>query len=197
MTPWYVGRTFTNLSDFFETPIGTVIAHRSLPNSEYVKVAENEWHSMYNGNYEGKVDAKYFELNGNRITRFVFDEGKVGADVPVEGKEEFTPLYPNPEDSPMKETPRGDVLREAEHLITGDRNVTYGSPTQNFSNIGELWTTRIRHKLIPGERITAVDVADFQVLTKVARNVAQPKRDNFTDMAGYAACGYEAFLDED
>jgi hypothetical protein len=27
---------------------------------------------------------------------------------------------------------------------------------------------------------------------KLARITAQPKRDNWTDIAGYAACGYEA-----
>lgn len=93
--------------------------------------------------------------------------------------------------------PRVEVLEEAAGLIDGDRNVTYGTPTQNFTNIGELVTTRLKHKLKDGERITASDVADIQILVKVARNIAQTKRDNYVDIAGYAGCGWEAASDGD
>lgn len=89
---------------------------------------------------------------------------------------------------------RVEVLYEAARLIDGDRNVSYGTPTQNFTNIAEMWTTRFRHKLAPGEEFTATDVADAMILLKVARNIAQVKRDNFVDLAGYAGCGYEAHL---
>lgn len=92
--------------------------------------------------------------------------------------------------------PRVEVLLEAARLIDGDRNVSYGTPTQNFSNIAEMWTTRLRHKLAPGEAIAATDVADLMILLKVARNIAQRKRDNYADLAGYAGCGYEAMLEE-
>lgn len=90
-------------------------------------------------------------------------------------------------------SPRAEILREAEELTTGDRNVTYGPPTENFENIGELWTTRLGHKLKDGETITASDVADLMVLLKIARNIAQPKRDNWVDAAAYAACGFECY----
>lgn len=93
--------------------------------------------------------------------------------------------------------PRASVLREAEVLITGDRNVTYGSPTQNFTTIAKLLTSRFEHKLKPGEKITAADVADIMILVKVARNIAQPKRDNWVDIAGYAGCGYETTLEDE
>ncbi len=94
------------------------------------------------------------------------------------------------------ETPRGEVLLEARNLIVGDRNVTYGSPTENFKNIADFFNIRFGHKLAAGETFTATDVADFMILVKVARNIAQTKRDNFVDIAGYAACGYETTLDE-
>lgn len=100
------------------------------------------------------------------------------------------------DDNSVKSKPvsaRASVLREAETLISGDRNHTYGEPTQNFSNIGELWTVRLRHKLKDGEVLTAHDVADLQILLKVARNIANTKRDNAVDIAGYAACGWEAY----
>lgn len=89
-------------------------------------------------------------------------------------------------------TPRASVLREAESLITGDRNKAYGSPTQNFTNTAEIWTALIRHKLKDGEVLTPAEVASFMIGLKLARTVGEPKRDNWVDMAGYAGCGYEA-----
>lgn len=90
------------------------------------------------------------------------------------------------------EPERVKVLREAADLIDGDRNVSYGTPTQNFTNIAEMWTTRLRHKLKDGTELDAVDVADLMILLKVARNIAQVKRDSYVDVAGYAGCGWEA-----
>jgi hypothetical protein len=103
---------------------------------------------------------------------------------------------PTPSASGPKKTPRRELLEEAADLIDGDRNVTYGSPTQNFSNIAEMWTTRFSHLLKPGQAFTASVVADAMILVKVARNIAQQKRDNYADIAGYAGCGYEATLPE-
>lgn len=93
-------------------------------------------------------------------------------------------------------TIRRQVLEEAADLIDGDRNVTYGTPTQNFTNIAEMWNTRFKHMLASGQEFTASDVADAMILLKVCRNIAQTKRDNYTDLAGYAACGWEAFVSE-
>jgi hypothetical protein len=89
----------------------------------------------------------------------------------------------------MTETPREAILTEAAGLITGDRNKTYGSPTENFSNTAALWSVQIGHKLT--EPLTAAEVAQLMVQLKMARMIAQPKRDNFVDAAGYIACGWE------
>lgn len=94
-------------------------------------------------------------------------------------------------------TPRRELLEEAADLIDGDRNVSYGSPTQNFENIAELWNVRFAHMLKDGAKFSAADVADAMILLKVARNIAQQKRDNWADIAGYAGCGYEATLPEE
>lgn len=88
-------------------------------------------------------------------------------------------------------TPRASVLREAEALITGDRNATYGPPTQNFANTAALLNIQFGHKL--SKPFTAADVAVIMMQLKLARLIAQPKRDTFVDLAGYAACGWEAF----
>ena len=96
---------------------------------------------------------------------------------------------------PDEKEPRAQLLHEAARLITGDRNITYGSPTQNFTNISHLWNARFGHMLREGEKFTAADVADAMILVKVARNIADQKRDNWLDIAGYAACGYETTLE--
>lgn len=87
-------------------------------------------------------------------------------------------------------TPRGEILLEAKELIEGDRNVSYGSPTQNFANTAALLNIQFGHKL--SEPFTAADVAVVMMQLKLARLIASPKRDTWVDIAGYAACGYEA-----
>lgn len=102
------------------------------------------------------------------------------------------PLGPGGDARTSDVTLREDVLNEAARLITGDRNHTYGSPTQNFTDTAAVWNTILRRKLKDGESIQPGEVAAMMVGLKLVRMVAQPKRDNWTDIAGYAGCGYEA-----
>jgi thiol-disulfide isomerase/thioredoxin len=85
--------------------------------------------------------------------------------------------------------PRVEVLDEAAKLITGDRNKSYGEPTDNFRDIAAVWNVQLGHKL--SQPIEPGDVAAMMVGMKLVRMKAQPKRDNWTDIAGYAGCGYE------
>lgn len=95
-------------------------------------------------------------------------------------------------------TPRGAVLREAEKLITGDRNKTYGSPVENFDVTAALWTQQLGHKLKAGESFTATDVALLMIQLKMARLRTSPgTRDHYVDISGYAACGWECQEVED
>lgn len=87
-------------------------------------------------------------------------------------------------------TPRGGILDEARELIHGERNVAYGSPTENFERIAGIWNVQLGNKLTAP--ITAQEVALLMIGVKLGRAVNQPKRDNFVDIAGYAACGFEA-----
>lgn len=95
------------------------------------------------------------------------------------------------DDTPQPDPPstRERVLDEAKKLITGDRNKSYGSPVQNFTNTAELWTTQFRHLLKDGVEFEASHVAQAMVLLKMARMVAGAKEDNWIDVAGYAGCG--------
>lgn len=96
-------------------------------------------------------------------------------------------------------TPRAEVLDEANTHIHGDRNTQYGPPTVNFERIAGFWTTYLlgRGKLPEDEYIKPHEVADMNILQKVARNIEKPKRDNYVDIAGYAACGWETVAEAD
>jgi hypothetical protein len=83
-------------------------------------------------------------------------------------------------------TPRQQILQQAEQLITGDRNNQYGPPTQDFQRTAQMWEAYL------GVPVKAHDVAALMCLLKLSRIAWQPdKQDSWTDLAGYAACGYE------
>jgi hypothetical protein len=73
----------------------------------------------------------------------------------------------------------------------GDRNASYGSPTQNFQNTADLWNVQFQHLLKPDAKFSAADVAIAMAHLKLARMIAGSKHDNWVDLIGYAACGLE------
>lgn len=91
-------------------------------------------------------------------------------------------------------TVRGRALTTANELIHSDRNLSYGEPTANFSNIAALWSTQFGHKL--KEPFSRAEVAQALVLLKMARMIASPKADTYIDAAGYIACGLECEVAE-
>ncbi len=80
------------------------------------------------------------------------------------------------------------VLEEAQRLVTGDRGDAYGHPLDDFSRTAALWTALLADKLLPGAEITAQDAIRCMIAVKLSRDVNAPKRDNRTDIAGYALC---------
>jgi hypothetical protein len=94
----------------------------------------------------------------------------------------------------VKMTSRQEVIDEASKLIHSDRNASYGEPTQNFKDTAALWNTQFGHKL--KEPLTSTDVAQAMILLKMARMKASPKKDNWADAIGYAACGFECDVSE-
>jgi len=85
--------------------------------------------------------------------------------------------------------PRTQILHNAEHLINGDRNNQYGPPTQDFTRTAQMWQAYLNHPIKPH------DVAALMALLKLSRISWQPDNpDSWTDLAGYAACGYETTL---
>jgi hypothetical protein len=83
---------------------------------------------------------------------------------------------------------RSQILTDAEKLINGDRNNAYGPPSQDFERTAIMWTAYLDGRKI----LEAHDVAAMMALLKLSRLSWQPdNRDSWTDLAGYAACGYE------
>lgn len=86
-----------------------------------------------------------------------------------------------------KMTYREEMLREAGRIISGERDAQYGGPEDNFKRIAKIWS------VIFGFDVTEEDVAMAMVGLKVARYASKSgfQPDTWTDVAGYAACGYE------
>ena len=79
------------------------------------------------------------------------------------------------------------VLKEANAIIYGDREKTYGHPSKNLRTIATMWTAYLDARKY-SDTVTPKDVAAMMVLVKVARFANDPDhRDNLVDMCGYAA----------
>lgn len=94
-------------------------------------------------------------------------------------------------------SPRASLLDEAKALVTGDRNNTYGAPTQDFDRTAGALTA-MGYRGPNGRDLKAHDVAILVAMVKISRLMWTPqKRDSWADLAGYAACGYECAVTED
>jgi Domain of unknown function (DUF6378) len=80
------------------------------------------------------------------------------------------------------------VLEEAQTIIYGDREKTYGHPAKNLKTIASMWTAYMNNMDDGNFNVTAKDVAAMMMLVKVARFANDPShRDNLVDVCGYAA----------
>lgn len=90
---------------------------------------------------------------------------------------------------------REEVLSEAIHLTTGDRNQAYGRPYNNLALQGRLWEL---YKMTAGEKYNSAHDAAMQlILAKIARIACgEPgRRDNYVDGAAYFGIAYECYLE--
>jgi len=79
-----------------------------------------------------------------------------------------------------------NVLEEAQKIIYGDREKTYGKPSRNLDCIAKMWNAYL--DTIDGRQLTNKDVAVMMVLLKSARLANDPEhRDSLVDICGYAA----------
>lgn len=74
------------------------------------------------------------------------------------------------------------ILQEAQRLVHGDRQASYGHPLDDFTRTGLMWAA-----ILGIEKVTPEQVGLCMVAVKLSRQCNAPKRDNMTDAAGYAA----------
>jgi len=87
---------------------------------------------------------------------------------------------------------RGDILENAHAHTIGDREDAYGSPRKNLADCAGLWNAYLGGRYAVSPVLTAEDVAQFNVLQKIARTFSgSVKADTFEDEAAYAAIAGE------
>lgn len=141
----------------------------------------------------GKTDLSIVTKNKNEEKRYsVFclncgHEGPYSLRGGVEAKAAWNGAY---DAMHQQETPttRKTILEAAKKCVCHDRQDTHGEPENVFAHIADLWMAYLG----TGQEIDPVDVANMMVLLKIARAKGNPTHmDNWTDIAGYAACGGE------
>lgn len=107
-------------------------------------------------------------------------------------------VHGEPVDKPGKPAPPPEtVLQAAQRLVHGDRGASYGHPIDDYTSTGRIWAATLDRWLRkqPGfEDVPPLPDIDpriaalMMVGVKLSREAHKPKRDNRTDMAGYAEC---------
>lgn len=78
------------------------------------------------------------------------------------------------------------ILEEAAKLVATTLHDECGHPSHSLARIAQLWHGLLETKLIPGRKITAMDVPLCLVAMKLVRQAHRPRRDNLVDIAGFA-----------
>ena len=92
---------------------------------------------------------------------------------------------------------RAEILERARVCVCGEREQDYGTPEDNFTTIGLLWSVYLRaahpelRMAMEANGITPKDVAIMMVLLKAARIATGSIKDSYIDLAGYAALAGE------
>jgi hypothetical protein len=72
------------------------------------------------------------------------------------------------------------ILTEAQRIVNGPRRETYGHPKDHHGRTAQLWSAYL------GFTVKPEDVGMLFILDKMQREKHLHKRDNLTDIAGYA-----------
>lgn len=116
-----------------------------------------------------------------------------------------------------KPNTRKEILDDAAQAVLSDRNTDYGNPEDNFTNICDLWNTRLAIRLrtlglvlvsycdalnnnltpAPTNIHRPHDVAIYMSDVKDSRiEVSPKKKDHWVDRAGYSACGGDCAINK-
>lgn len=81
------------------------------------------------------------------------------------------------------------ILREAEEIISADRERSHGKAEENLANIATMWDAWCR--VSRDAQMTSHDVAIMMALLKIARTqTGTYNRDDYVDAAGYIALAH-------
>lgn len=83
------------------------------------------------------------------------------------------------------------ILAEADSLVRGDRNCSYGPPNQDFDRTAQMWNALFAEHIRNGGAFENHHIAMAMACLKLSRLAWSPtKRDSWVDLAGYADCGW-------
>ena len=92
-------------------------------------------------------------------------------------------------------TPRVEMLREVELLVSQNRNIDYGEPVQNMARTAEILAAYMGDRT--GRSLEAQDVAVIGIILKLGRLAENPlHKDSVLDIAGYASILFECIEKE-
>lgn len=90
---------------------------------------------------------------------------------------------------PTQPEPQECILDIAKKLTRGDRNASYGHPSQDFIRTAGMMNALFGDMLKEGCKFEPQHIAMMMILVKLSRQRHQNKRDNWIDIAGYSDCG--------
>lgn len=125
----------------------------------------------------------------------------INTKVPHDRNEKFDSPADNLPKHLRNSNPQNTILREAEEIIYGDREETYGHPAKNLKLIAAGWSLYLRQKYgkyfgeemdrgcmtMKDIELTPEDVCWMMMELKKCRELNSHKRDNLVDTAGYLA----------
>lgn len=81
-----------------------------------------------------------------------------------------------------------NCAKEAYDLVLGDRNKSYGPPSEDYLRTSKVWSGLLIHKLKPGCEISIEEAMLMMSSLKLCREMTKHKHDNLVDAIGYLAC---------
>lgn len=150
----------------------------------------------------GRTNDTAVEIPAHRNAKYVEITGFGG--IPRETAEQFGGTLPEPSQDYLDDEmaarviaeaqgetadigmTRGEILDTAKDAVTRDRAAVHGGAEHSFTSIAAIWSSRL------GVDVTPEQVCIMMIDLKTVRAWGNPgHKDNWIDMAGYAACGGE------
>jgi hypothetical protein len=88
---------------------------------------------------------------------------------------------------------QSDLLKEVAEIVGGERSKDYGPPSLNLDyRTAMLWNAYLKVATPAHDALDGIDVCMMMILVKIARIVeSKSTKDNYADIAGYAAAAWE------